>query len=146
MIRELSSKVFAVLLVAFFFALFLRIFVIEGFVVSGDSMEPNIKSGDYLFVSKWSYSWGRQPHKNDVVVAYPRGLDTKVVKRVSAVPGETINLGSGPVTLDPGEYFLLGDNKAVSIDSRELGPVDIWSIKGRVIGDFRFSMFKYMRF
>jgi signal peptidase I len=146
MLEELRSKTFAVILVGFFFALLIRTFVIEGFVVSGASMEPAIKSGDYIFVSKIAYKWGRQPRKSDVVVAYPRSLDTKVIKRVAGVPGERLEMGSGPVMLDPGEYFLLGDNRSESIDSRELGPVDRWDIKGKVIADFRFSQFKLVHF
>lgn len=146
MLRELFSKTYAVLIVAFVFALVLRTFFIEGFVVSGDSMEPAIKSGDYVFVSKIAYKWGRQPEKNDVVVAYPRKMKGKVIKRVAGVPGERIDFGSGPVALDPGEYFIVGDNKEASLDSRSLGPVDIWDIKGKVIGDFRFNTFKFVQF
>jgi signal peptidase I len=146
MLRELFSKTSAVLIVAFIFALVLRTFFIEGFVVSGDSMEPAIKSGDYVFVSKIAYKWGRQPEKNDVVVAYPRKMKGKVIKRIAGVPGERIDFGSGPVALDPGEYFIVGDNKEASLDSRSLGPVDIWDIKGKVIGDFRFNIFKFVQF
>ncbi|MDB5194324.1 MAG: signal peptidase [Parcubacteria group bacterium] len=139
-------KVYSVLLIAFLFALFLRLFVIEGYVVKGDSMAPTLQSGDYVFVSKLAYVWGRQPHKSDVVVVLPRGFRERVVKRVYATPGDRFDLGSGVVSLDPQEYFLMGDNSAVSEDSRTFGPVDAWNIQGRVIGAFRYKTLQLIRF
>jgi signal peptidase I len=138
------NKVFSVLIISFLSALLLRAFVIEGFVVSGASMEPTLKSGDLVLVSKLSYKWGRQPQKNDVVVATPRGMQNKVIKRVAATPGEREDLGSGTVMLDPKEYFLLGDNRQVSEDSRTFGPVDAWQIEGRVIWALRLSEFRFI--
>ncbi|MFA6095844.1 MAG: signal peptidase I [Candidatus Paceibacterota bacterium] len=56
----------------------------------------------------------------------------------------TPEIGKVKTNIDPGEYFLLGDNRRVSIDSRELGMVDRWDIVGEVIGAFRFKSFKYI--
>jgi signal peptidase I len=176
-----SQKLVSTVIVVFVCVLFLRIFVVEGFVVSGDSMEPTIHSGDFVFINKLAY-WFRSPARGDIIVVIPRTYPNKVVKRIVGLPGErfqienntiTLNriiirdgrLGTGVVLsepylmssttpavgttliqLDPQEYFALGDNRQVSIDSRELGPVDKWSIKGKVIGTFNFKALKYVGF
>lgn len=58
----------------------------------------------------------------------------------------TPEVGKTETTIDPKEYFVLGDNRNVSIDSRELGMVDKWDIKGKVFGVISFKSFKYIAF
>lgn len=171
-----KTKVASVLLIAFICTLFIRVFVIEGFIVRGDSMAPTINSGDYIFINKLAY-WGREPAREDIVVAVPRTFPNKVIKRIIGLPGErfriennkvvisegrtdpgvvlteiylasstTPAIGTTLIQLDPEEYFALGDNRQMSIDSRELGPLDKWDIKGRVFGAFSFKHFKYVDF
>jgi len=168
-----KKKIFYVLLAAFLVALVLRVFVIEGFIVRGDSMHPAIESGDYVFVNKLAYLWS-EPERGDVVVAVTRELPTKLLKRFVGLPGERFQIVGGQIilrdvrtdpgevlqetylddpsiltdgdtliVLDPEEYFALGDNRGVSIDSRELGLVDKWDIKGKVFGVFSFKHFLY---
>lgn len=172
----IKQKIVSVLIVVFVCALFLRIFIIEGFVVKGDSMEPAIHSGDFVFINKTAY-WFKEPVRKDVIVVIPRIYPNKVVKRVIGLPGERFQIennrvviksnrldageiisepylgststpavGTTLIQLDPQEYFALGDKRDVSIDSRELGPVDKWSIKGKVIGIFSFKSLKYVAF
>ncbi len=163
-------------IVAFIGALFLRTFIIEGFIVIGDSMEPSIRSGDYVFVNKIAYA-KREPRREEIIVASSRSGE-RIIKRIIGLPGERVAIENGKVViksgrtdpgevlaeiylnegqtslttgislikLDPGEYFALGDNRKVSIDSRELGPIDIWDIKGRVIGVFNITHLKYKGF
>lgn len=171
-----KQKVISVLIVVFICALFIRIFVIEGFVVSGDSMEPTIHSGDFIFINKLAY-WFQQPKRDDIIVTIPRTYPNKIIKRIIGLPGErfeiknekvvistgrtdpgivlaesytesssTPEVGTTLIQLDPEEYFAMGDNRAVSMDSRELGPIDKWSIKGKVIGDLNLSTLKYVGF
>jgi len=163
------SKIFSVLVVAFICAALIRTFVFEGFIVVGDSMEPTIKSGDYVLVNKLAFLWS-EPQRGDIIVARPRDMKQKVVKRVIGLPGERFSIeedkvviktsrtdsgevlveaylasattpptGTTLTNIDPEEYFALGDNRQVSIDSRELGAIDRWDIKGRVFGRLRFS-------
>lgn len=171
-----KKKIIYVLVFAFAIALVLRVFVVEGFIVRGDSMHPAIESGDYVFVNKLAYIWS-EPKRGDVVVAVSRVLPTKLLKRIVGLPGERFEIKDGQIILrdnrtDPGkvlresyldnpelltegntlivldaeEYFALGDNREVSIDSRELGLIDKWDIKGKIIGAFSFKKFFYKGF
>ncbi len=171
-----KSKLFSVVVVAFICAVVVRTFFIEGLIVIGDSMEPTIHSGDYVFINKIAYL-ANKPERSDLVVAISRNPKHKIIKRIIGMPGERFAIEQGKVviratrveegtkleetyltgtstpltgitliTLDPMEYFALGDNRAVSIDSRELGPIDIWDIKGRVIGAFNLKTFKFRLF
>jgi signal peptidase I len=173
---SLKSKTFSVFVVAFVCAALLRTFVFESFIVVGDSMEPTIKSGDYVFINKLAFV-RKEPVRGDIIVAKPRDRRGKVIKRVIGLPGErfaiedekvvirTGRLDAGEIlveaylssartpetgitltNIDPLEYFALGDNREVSIDSRELGPVDSWDIKGKVFGLFRLSSMKFIGF
>jgi len=168
------TKIKSVLLVAFVCALLLRVFVVEGFIVRGDSMSPTILSGDYVFINKLAY-WHKGPSRGDVVVVIPRGESFKVIKRIIVLPGERFSIEDGKVViredrldeghaledgyipeniespvgitqakLDPEEYFALGDNVSVSLDSRVLGYMDRWDIKGRAFGVFRLKGLKYI--
>jgi signal peptidase I len=141
-----SGRFFSVLLIAFLCALLLRVFVVEGYLVQGDSMYPTLMSDDYAFVYKLAY-WNSEPKRGDIIVAYPRQYDLKVIKRVTVLPGEVFEAVPGKRDkLDPREYFLVGDNMPVSIDSRVFGPIDRWDIQGRVFGVIRFKDLKYLDF
>jgi signal peptidase I len=171
-----KQKIGYILLTAFLIALVIRMFVIEGFIVKGDSMHPAIDNGQYVIVNKLAYIWG-EPKRGDVVVAVSRVLPTKLLKRIVGLPGERFQIKDGEIILrdkrtDPGdvlnegylsnpniltdgdnlivldkdEYFALGDNRAVSIDSRELGVIDKWDIKGKVVGVFDLLHFSYKGF
>lgn len=129
--------------------------------VSGPSMENTLFDGDNVLVDKISYNF-RNPKRFDVVVFYPyEGDDEHFVKRVIGLPGETIQIkgadiyingekieehfgkdpityqgiASDPLTLGDDQFFLMGDNREVSFDSRyeEIGPVHKSAIDGRAI-------------
>lgn len=116
-------------------------------VVRERSMEPNFHDGDYLFISKQSYRTG-EPARGDVVVfkselTDENGKDKLLIKRIIGLPGETIDVFDDQVYINgqllvedytadgitPGEiygleipegsYFCMGDNRVVSIDSRD---------------------------
>lgn len=122
----------------------LRVFVAEGFVVIGDSMSPAILSGDYVFVNKLAYLFS-EPERGDVVVARSR-TGEKLLKRVMGLPNEWFDIDGKTTNVDPKEYFLVGDNKEVSIDSRVLGSVDDWDVAGKVFGVISFKRGKYLGF
>jgi signal peptidase I len=128
-----------------------RIFIAQPFVVSGASMEPTLSSGDYLIIDQLSYRF-EKPKRYDVAVfRYPNNPSKFYIKRIIGLPGETVNISGGDitiinenhpdgftvtepylaagstfsddfsVTLDEDEYFVLGDNRDSSADSRTWG-------------------------
>ena len=137
----------------------IRLFVISPFVVDGASMHPTFENLDYLIVDEIIYAF-RAPARGDVVVfRYPRNLSVFYIKRVIGLPGETVSISRGVVTittvegttltleepyivnedatysknttLGADEYFVMGDNRPNSSDSRVWGPLPAKNIIGR---------------
>jgi signal peptidase I len=129
----------------------IRIFIAQPFVVSGSSMVPTFENGDYLIVDELSYHIGN-PSRGDVVIfRYPNDPKKFFIKRIMGLPNETVDIKGEVVTitnntnqqgfvldqpyikfgmqsethyeLDNNEYFVMGDNRAGSSDSRYWGPV-----------------------
>ena len=141
--------------VAVLLALLIRFFIFEVFVVDGSSMHPTLENYNRLVVDKISYRFG-EPDCGDIVVFDSRtGKD--FVKRVIGVGGDTIEISSGkvyrngilleepyllghndhqdygPIEIPPGYYFVMGDFRKNSMDSRDprVGLVSMERIKGR---------------
>lgn len=138
----------------------IRIFIAQPFVVSGESMFPTFEDGDYLIIDEISYRLG-QPHRGDVIVfRYPLKPDRFFIKRIIALPNETITYDGGVITvttqdgeeitinepyieefknadfdlsLTDDEYFVMGDNRDASSDSRVWGPLPEKYITGRAL-------------
>lgn len=136
-----------------------RLFVAQPFVVEGESMYPTFDSGDYLIVDQLSYHLG-EPKRGDVVVfRYPNDEDVFYIKRMIGLPGETVHIEKGvtsitktdgtTITLDesyvvsedatytldrslgPDQYFVMGDNRPKSSDSRTWGVLPEKDLMGR---------------
>lgn len=88
------------------------------FKVKDRSMEPAIKGGDYVVVNKLAYLLSKPKVKDIIVFKYP-AKNIFLIKRITRVAKE--------------KYFVTGDNKAMSIDSRKFGSVQFHSIVGKVI-------------
>lgn len=107
----------------------IRLWIAQPFIVHGSSMVPNFHSGDYLIIDEITYQF-RQPGRGEVIVfRYPKDLSEFFIKRIEGLPGDTIN----GVTLAADEYYVLGDNRSQSSDSRYWGPVKSNLIVGRAI-------------
>ena len=133
--------------------------IIESRIVEGSSMEANLHNGERLIVVKAAY-WFGEPQRGDVVVfTHPLDPGRTLVKRVIGLPGEHIKIEDGVVYIDgspvqepyvngqagtycsgaycelaipEGDYFVMGDNRAASSDSRTWGMLPGEDIIGRV--------------
>ncbi len=130
-------------------------------------MAPTILNGDYIFIDKISHYFKNFSREDIIVVNPRSDVGRIIKRIIglpgerveiandkvwiksdrkdtgNAISETYLNLPATPaiglstIQLDPKEYFILGDNRYVSIDSRELGPVDEWDIEGRVFFVFR---------
>ena len=158
-IREWAQVIVIALAIAFP----IRWYVAEPFIVNGASMDPTFATGQFLIVDRISYRF-ESPSRGDVIVfEYPKDPSTYYIKRIIGLPGETVDIKDGKITitnkahpeglvldepyispehilldtsthtLGPTEYFAMGDNRAQSSDSRTWGPLDAHFIIGRPI-------------
>ncbi|MBI4136195.1 MAG: signal peptidase I [Candidatus Vogelbacteria bacterium] len=110
----------------------IRTYVAQPFIVSGLSMVPSFDDGEYLIIDELSYLF-RSPLRDEVIVfRYPKDPTKFFIKRVVNLPGETVTIQNSAYQLQADEYFVLGDNRDRSLDSRAWGPVAKKLIKGRV--------------
>jgi signal peptidase I len=90
--------------------------------VRGGSMRPPLEPGDRILFDRLAYA-ARRPRRGEIVLArHPARPGLLMVKRIAAIPGETLATPDGPLTLHRGEYWLTGDAVDASTDSRQLGP------------------------
>ena len=141
----------------------IRFFVAQPFVVRGASMEPNFQEGQYLIIDEASYYFRAPERGEIVVFRYPNDPSEFFIKRIIALPGEQVRVRDSrvwiinqdhpqgfaltepylppdeltiydtSVTLADRQYFVLGDNRVFSSDSRRWGPLDKKYLMGRVL-------------
>jgi signal peptidase I len=145
-----QTLVIAGLLIAFF-----RAFLFQNYVVEGQSMLNTLFPGERVIVSRISYIIGRPARGDVIVLQYPLDPKRDFVKRIIGLPGETVAIVNGqvfingrplppetyvvypshtdmaPLQLGPDEYFVMGDNRAGSSDSRVWGPLPARRIIGK---------------
>ena len=111
----------------------IKIFMMDIMYVDGESMLPTYQEGQFVGVNKTAF-WLTEPEVGDVVIARSLSSNKVVIKRLAGVPGTTITLRTGQeYTLKENEYFLRGDNRAISLDSDTYGPITRDRILGMVI-------------
>ena len=153
--KELAKLVILSLIIVVPF----RLYIAQPFIVDGASMDPTFEDGQYLIVDELSYHF-REPVRGEVLIfKYPKDPSKYFIKRIIGLPNETVSIKEGVVsvtstgnpdgltldepyvqltksdtlnyTLGESEYFVMGDNRLQSADSRLWGPVPENNIIGR---------------
>ncbi len=156
------GEVFKFALLALIIVIPFRIYIAQPFIVSGSSMFPTFHNGEYIIVDQITYRM-EKPKRGDVVIfRYPNDPSKFFIKRIIGLPGEIVQLANGTttiidpktkertvldekylvtdktddhlsITLSPHEYFVMGDNRSASSDSRVWGPVPEKNLIGRAL-------------
>ena len=154
-------EIVKIVILAAIIVLPIRYFIFQPFFVQGISMEPSFEDSDYLIVDEITYRF-RDPERGEVIVfKYPKNPTQRYIKRIIGLPGETVGIKEGKVTIFSGktkivldeseyllpsletsgdirvslsekEYFVLGDNRSFSSDSRRWGVLPRENIVGKV--------------
>jgi signal peptidase I len=165
--KPLWREYVEVIVISLAAAIFLRLLVVSAYRVESNSMEDALLEGDYIFVNKLAYKIG-EPEIGDVIVfRFPLDPTKDYIKRIIALPGQTIEIidkvvyvddqlarifpsaksvdpkilaaqlssrdNFGPVQVPPNEYFVLGDHRDISRDSRFWGFVPKEDIEGKAL-------------
>ncbi|GIW72751.1 MAG: signal peptidase I [Planctomycetota bacterium] len=132
----------------------LRTFVVEAYVIHGTSMEPTFHPNERLLVSKFAPRFEAIQRGDIIVFRHPTEPGKRLIKRVLGLPGETVEIEDGQVYIDgrlveepylglpgggdfgphrvpPNCYFVLGDNRKISNDSRVIGDVPADLVLGK---------------
>src|SRR3989338_2558721 len=147
-------------LIAFLVVVPFRYFVAQPFIVNGASMTPTFMPGEYLIVDQISYKTLRSPERGEIIIFhYPKDRSKYFIKRIIGLPNETVKIDGTQITiinetnpegfeltedyilypkddflevkLEEDEYFVMGDNRASSSDSRVWGPLKEDLVVGR---------------
>lgn len=159
--RGVIKELITIVIIVFGIVIPFRAYVAEPYLVDGRSMDPTFETGDYLIVDKIS-NQAKHPERNSVVVfKYPNDTSKNFIKRIIGLPGETIIVNNNTVKiinsenpdgflinqsyvehesvlnvekkLGEDEYFVMGDNRKDSYDSRYWGPLKREFILGKPI-------------
>src|SRR6266478_2167459 len=143
---------------ALLFSFFIILFFYQPVKVEGGSMEPGLEDQERIFINKLVYRFESIERGDIVVFRYPKDPTKSYIKRVVGVPGDKIRIRDGAVYLNgvkldesyvpswyldgrsypesimgPHTFFLMGDHRNMSSDSREFGPVDESYIFGKAV-------------
>lgn len=155
------GEVIRFIAIAAILVIVVREFVVQPFIVKGDSMVPNFESGEYLIIDELTYRFRDIDRGEVIVFRYPKDPKQFFIKRIIGLPGESVTvrdnkvtikktsgdqgtileetylLGSTlrntSVTLGDDEYFVMGDNREASSDSRSWGALPESFIVGRAL-------------
>jgi signal peptidase I len=144
------------LIISVVVSFFIITFLYQPVKVEGTSMAPRLHDQDRLFINKFAYNFEKIERDDVVVFYYPRDIQKSYIKRVIGLPGDTVRIKDGEVFVNGkaidepyvperfrdvrsmdafqvplGEYFVMGDHRSISSDSRDFGPVERKLIYGK---------------
>ncbi len=150
------------IIIALIIVIPIRKYVAQPFIVNGASMDPTFETGQYLIVDQLTYNFIDKPKRGEVIILkYPVNPSVFFIKRIIGLPGDTLIVNTGKITiknkenpngfilnekyitdehrtsdtfeitLGETEYFVMGDNRPSSSDSRTWGPLESKYIIGR---------------
>ncbi len=156
-VKEFVIELAKIVLISLAIILPIRHFLIQPFYVKGASMEPNFQDHEYLIVDEITYRF-REPQRGEIVVFRAPGVKQYYIKRIIGMPGETIEAkderiyinnvlldesqylardvmtsGDFKETLGQKQYWVQGDNRSSSLDSRSFGAIKKSDIIGRAV-------------
>lgn len=161
--REIVTDTIKFALIALLIVIPIRWFVAQPFIVRGASMVPTFQNNEYLIVDQLTYHFETPKRGDVIIMRYPNDTSTFFIKRIIGLPNETVEMngkniiirhgaGADSITLDqsfinpsrmrdeyktytlgPDEYFVMGDNRNESADSRSWGNLPRKDIVGRPI-------------
>ncbi len=139
-------------------SVFIILFLYQPVRVEGTSMLPRLEDRDRLFINKFVYRFTGIERNDVIVFRYPRDPEKSYIKRIIALPGDRIRIDRGHVwlngellresyvpesfrgnssmaemTVPPDSYFVMGDHRSISSDSRDFGPVNRSLIYGKAV-------------
>jgi len=150
--RELPLLLVSAVLIAWT----VRTFIFQPFYIPSGSMEPTLYPRDRVIVNKFIYRFS-EPKRGDIIVFLPPNDNRDYIKRIIGLPGETLEIKKGvvyinqqqlsepykikqpdltnfgPFKIPPSNYFVMGDNRPNSSDSRVFGPLRKERIIGRAV-------------
>jgi len=162
-------EIFEVVAVAVVVVVAIRSFIVQPFLVSGASMEPSFSSNDYLLIDEVSYRFNQPSRGDVIVFRYPGDESIYYIKRVIGLPGEHLLISDGKikifnsenpdgfvldefylpsglktsgneeVALKSDQYFVMGDNRNYSFDSRSWGNLQ----KSEIVGLVRLRLWPF---
>ena len=154
-------EIIKIVLIALIIVVPIRYFVFQPFFVRGQSMEPNFQNGQYILTNKVEYKLRSPNRGDVVIFKSPRNKDVDYIKRIIGKPGDRVMLKEGTfyvngtkveesylasgtyisqgsflregseIIVPKGQYFLVGDNRGHSSDSREFGTIPLEDFIGR---------------
>ncbi|MEP6665345.1 MAG: signal peptidase I [Nocardioidaceae bacterium] len=144
-------------LLAVAIAVIVGVFALEPVKIGSQSMAPTLEQGQRVWLDKMTYRW-RSPRRGEIVAFHAPDSGTLTVKRVVGIAGDQVAIRDGalwvddarvheqyvqhsqvdsvyfgPTTVPAGTVFLMGDNRAESIDSRAFGAIPLSAVVGRVM-------------
>lgn len=156
-------EIIKVVVISLIIILPIRYFIIQPFYVKGASMEPNFYDHEYLIINEISYRFSKPKRGEVVVLKFPLNPKEYFIKRIIGLPNEKIEIKNGQVAvyknhesegvvlkedylsawqqtngsltilLEENEYYLMGDNRQASLDSRTFGAISKDDIIGKVL-------------